>query len=265
VHDTREKTGYGAAEIARAYAVTRDAFDLRGIWRAIEALDGKVPAALQTQMFLAAGRLVERGVFWFLRSGASPIDVAATAAEFRPGIQALMRGLDGLLSAEREARFRADTEALVRQGVPAELARRVAALEDLASAPDIVRTARQRNFPVERVAQVYFALGARLGLDWLRTAAGAIRTETTWQRTAVEAVMDELFGQQSELTAHVLDSSDGAKANGAGAEAAIESWLAARAAALGRADSLIAELRAVASVDLAMLAVANRQLRALVA
>ncbi|MBM3540408.1 MAG: NAD-glutamate dehydrogenase [Alphaproteobacteria bacterium] len=275
VHHIREKTGHGAAEIARAYAVTRDAFDLRGIWRAVEALDGKVPAALQTQMFLAAGRLVERGVFWFLANVASPIDVAATAAEYRPGIQTLTRALDGLLSQEREERFRAGTESLVAQGVPAELARRVAALEELASAPDIVRIARQRNVAVERVAQVYFTLGARLGLDWLRASAGAIKTETAWQRTAVEAVMDDLFGQQSELTARVLDGvgtgqangvgANGVGANGMAAAGAVESWLAGRAAAVARTDGLLAELRTVAGVDLAMLAVANRQLRTLIA
>ncbi|MFN0043904.1 MAG: NAD-glutamate dehydrogenase [Alphaproteobacteria bacterium] len=260
VHDVREKTGYGAADVARAYAISRDAFDLRGVWRAIESLDGKVSAELQTAMMLEAGRLVERAVFWFLRNGGQPLDIAGTAAQFRPGIAALAAGLDGLLSAERDARFRGHAAALERKGAPEGLARRIASFEDLGSACDIVRIARLRNVPVERVAQVYFALGARLGLDWLHASAAAIKTDTLWQRTAVEAVIEDLFGHQSDLTARVLDGR-----NGAGAEGALDIWVGARAAAIGRTDALLADLKASAGVDIAMLAVANRQLRTLIA
>ena len=54
------------------------------------------------------------------------------------------------------------------------------------------------------------------------------------------------------------------EANGARIAAMIDGWAADRGAALARTDSLLAELRKAGSIDLAMLAVANRQLRSLI-
>ena len=57
-----EGTGAVAADIARAYTVARDVFDIRAIWAGIEALDNLVPAGIQTVMLLEARTLVERGI-----------------------------------------------------------------------------------------------------------------------------------------------------------------------------------------------------------
>ena len=43
-----EESGHGVDQVARAYAVARDAFGLRDVWAAIEALDNKVEAEVQT-------------------------------------------------------------------------------------------------------------------------------------------------------------------------------------------------------------------------
>ncbi|HMB75769.1 MAG TPA: NAD-glutamate dehydrogenase domain-containing protein, partial [Kiloniellaceae bacterium] len=60
VHEVREKTGMLPNEIARAYVVSREIFGVRDLWAAIEALDNKVPALLQSRMLVECGRLVER-------------------------------------------------------------------------------------------------------------------------------------------------------------------------------------------------------------
>jgi len=49
------------------------------------------------------------------------------------------------------------------------------------------------------------------------------------------------------------------------AEAAFDAWLASRAAELSHLDGLVSEILQAPVPDLAMLTVANRQLRALVA
>ncbi|MGE0093971.1 MAG: NAD-glutamate dehydrogenase [Alphaproteobacteria bacterium] len=259
VHDAQERTGLSAADVARAYTITRDAFDIRGLWRPIEKLDDKVPAALQIEMMRDVGRLIERSIYWFLRNGTHPLDVAATAAVFRPGITALARGLEGVLTPERDARFRAHAERLDKAGVPEDLARRVACLEEMGSACDLVRISRLTQQRIETAAEVYFALGARLGFEWLRAAARAMTTETAWQKSAVDAVIDDLRAQQVDLTVKALGEG-GADAS---AKASVEAWLANRARALKRVDALLAEFRAAPAVDMAMLTVASRRLRTL--
>ena len=74
------------------------------------------------------------------------------------------------------------------------------------------------------------------------------------------AIIDDLFGHQGELTSRVLSTT----ANGPSPDM-IEDWSQARRPLITRAEQLIAELRASGNPDFAMLAVANRQLKSLVA
>ncbi len=97
-------------------------------------------------------------------------------------------------------------------------------------------------------------------MDWLRTAAGRLSAETHWQREAVTAIVDELFTLQYELTTKVLDAAGATTA----AEAAIDAWIGAHPARVERTERLLGELETSGTPDLAMLAVANRQLRFLI-
>jgi glutamate dehydrogenase len=130
--------------------------------------------------------------------------------------------------------------------------------------------AQATNVAVDTVGRTYFAVGDRFDIDWLRDAAATVPEDTHWSRLAVTAIVDDLYTHQRDLTARVL-AANGQMANspavngaGNGVAAMIESWTAERGPALARTDSLLADLRKAGSVDLAMLAVANRQLRSLI-
>ncbi|QCG89201.1 NAD-glutamate dehydrogenase [Azospirillum sp. TSH100] len=258
VRDMVEKTGLGPADVARAYAIARDVFQLRPLWDAIDGLDTVVPAALQTALMLETIQLLDRAVAWFLAHSPHPLDLGRESAAFRPGVEALAAGLDRFLDAEESSRLAIRIADAMAQGVPEDLARRIAALPVLAAAPDLVRIAERTGRAVEGVASVYFGLGRRFGLEWLRDRASGAKVDNHWQRQAVAAIIDDLFAHQSALTVRVLES-EGDEA------AAVDGWIASRTLVVERVEQLLAELRAQPAVDLAMLAVANRQLRGLIA
>jgi len=267
VHEVREATGVGPTDVARAFIATREIFDLQSIWAGIEGLDNRIAAELQAAMLLECGRAVERGTTWLLRSEPQPLDIAATVAAYAPGVKALVAA-KGLIADADSAEIEQRIAAYVDKGVPRDLAQKVAILHLLAPSLDIVRIGRKAGTPVEQVGRTYFAVGSRFGLDWLRRAAAALPSENHWDKQAVVALTDDLYGHQRELTMRVLDAGAGAKpaagtrkTDGADPVAA---WAAARGAAVLRAETLIADLRQTGSAGLAMLAVANRQLRSLV-
>ena len=113
--------------------------------------------------------------------------------------------------------------------------------------------------PVGQAATTYFRIGARFGFDWLRRAAGQLPTDTAWDKLAVTAVIDDLFGHQSLLTQRVLDGLE----NGS-PERVIDDWEDARRPLVTRTEQLLAELQATGTPDFAMLAVANRQFKTMV-
>jgi len=249
-----ERTGTPPADVARAYLIARDAFGLRQVWRDIEALDNKVPATVQTAMLIEANRLIERAVSWVLTHAPRPLDMARLRVELAPGIEAVRAEFEQVLPPETAAALAARAEAYRVQGVPEDLARRVAALIVLASANDIARISMRISQPVEAVGRLYFLVGGRFGLGWLRAAAEKMPAASHWQKMASDAVIDDLYVRQASLCESVAQ--DGV---GKSAEEALEAWIESRKAAVSRTDQLLAELRAVGKLELASLTVASHQ------
>jgi glutamate dehydrogenase len=250
VNQMMDRTGCPPGDVAHAYTVTRDGFVLRDVWAGIESLDAKVPAQTQIAMIRETGRLVARCTLWFLQNMSHPIDVAATIADYKPGIETLTAKLSDALPDEDRARLRERTQAFTKDGVPDEIAAAVARLDWLGAAPDIIRLASRDVTKVMDVAKLYYGLGVALDLKWLRQAARAVAAQTSWQKQAVAAVIEDLYAFQAEITGRVLASGQSA-----------EAWIAARGAAAQRIVQLTSDMQAAGAVDIAMLAVASRQLR----
>ena len=248
VHDMRARTGRGAGDVARAYSIVREVFELRALWADIEALDNKVPAPLQLDMLRTALRLVERVTAWLLAG--SRLDIKAQVDANRPGIALLAEHLGEFMPERIRHELARRVAAFVEKGVPPALALRVTRLDFLLSAVDIVRLAKTAQRDFLEAAQRFFAIGSHFKLDALRVAARKLFADTQWQKLAVAALIDDLYAHQADLTARAL-------ARGGD----FQHWLDDHARDLGRLDTLVREIESVTQPDLAMLTVANRALR----
>ncbi|CAA7621264.1 NAD-glutamate dehydrogenase [Magnetospirillum sp. SS-4] len=258
VAELMETTGHPPAQVARAYIVARDAFRLREVWRAIEALDGLVPASAQTAMLAEANRLVERATLWVLRSMPSPFALGAGISELSPGVAALEAAVPAILPPDAAAAVAARIQMFVDQGVPEDLARRVGNLIVLASAADILRIATRRSISIDAAGSLYFAVGARFSLGWLRASAEQLSGRGHWLKLAAAAAIEDLYGHQRDITNRVAESQPGRPA-----AQALAAWEDSCRAAVERAESLLAEMKAASHIDLPMIMVAGRQLRTL--
>jgi glutamate dehydrogenase len=255
-----EETGAAPAEIARAYTAACDVFDMRSLWDEIESLDNVVEAQTQTRMLLDWRRLVERATRWFLRNRRPPLDISATGAYFSEGVSELTRRLpEFMLDGDREGLERA-TEQLVEANVPPQLARRVALLNAMFSELDIVDIPTGTDEPLDEVAAVYFTLGDRLKLHWLRGHVEALPRDNRWQALARAALRDDLYSQQAELTAEILRSTPSELS----AQERIEAWAEASRAQVDRTLQVLTDINASGSFGLATLSVALREIRNLI-
>jgi glutamate dehydrogenase len=260
IHEMHDATGYASDVIARAYLISRDAFELRKIWNGIEALDNKVDSKLQTAMLQETNKLGQRNVQWFLRNESQPMNITRTMDEFAAGIRELHANIDVIAGEADKVAMKSREASLSSEGVPQKLAKEIAKLNVLASACDIVRIANALKQKVTKVGAVYFGVGSCLSVDWLKNAAISLTPENEWQKRALDAVVDDLFAHQSALTQRVLDM----RGNTRPPEKLIEQWIIGRGAAATRVRELVGDLRAADSLDISMLAVANRELRNLV-
>ena len=258
VHRLAETTGARPHEVVRAYLLSREVFGLVPLWMAIEALDSKVDDAVQSTMLIDTSAQLERGTTWFLRSRRLGDDIGATIDNFAPSVAELAERLPKLLDAGERSRVDVAAARYVAQGVPQDLALRVVTFDTLYATLDIAEVAASMKRPVELVAAVYFDLGNKLGLSWLREKIATLPGDKHWQMLAKSAMQDDLSGLQRAFAGTVL-------ANAADASPAklVAAWQDVNRRPLERAAQLLAELRAVPAPDAAMLSVALRELRSL--
>jgi glutamate dehydrogenase len=223
-------------------------------------------------MLLDARRLAERATRWLLRARSRPLDVAAEVARFRPGAEAVAAALPGALILGDRARWDERVARLVADDVPEAVAARVAGVDALFPVLDIVEVADATGIPVQDVAALHFTVGERLELHWLRDRVAALPRADRWEAMARAALRDDLFSLHAELTADVLRDAPAPAADVDAAPASVtdaagrrlDAWLAGHEAAVQRCLSVLGDVRAGGTFDLATLPVALREVRNLI-
>jgi glutamate dehydrogenase len=252
-----EETGAGVPELARAYMAAREIFGMRALWEEIEALDNRVEVGTQTKMLLDGRKLVERATRWLLRNRQGPLDIAATVSYFSGGAAELAERIPELmLDGDREA-LEEEIEQLAEANVPPDLAERAALLSPMFSALDIVDVAAATEQSLEVTAEVYFTLGDRLKLHWLRDHIEALPRDNRWRTLARSALRDDIYSQQAALTAEILLS----VREELPALERINAWVEDKPGSVERALQVLTDINSSGTFDLSTLSVALREIR----
>ncbi|WP_375463791.1 NAD-glutamate dehydrogenase [uncultured Methylobacterium sp.] len=221
-----DETGADAATIVKAYAVTRDAFDLMALNAAIDGLAG-IGGQAQIALYAEVQDLLAGRIVWFIRNLDLAGGIAPLVARYRDGVSAALAALPSVLGAEARAAIDRRRAELAGYGMAEEPALRLASLRALTSAPDIVRVAGTSGRPIAEVAATHFALEREFSLDALAAAARAAPVADTFDRVALERAVAGISTAHRLLTAEVVGDL------GAGPDA-VAAWSAARGPALTR-------------------------------
>jgi glutamate dehydrogenase len=107
---------------------------------------------------------------------------------------------------------------------------------------------------------VYFALGDRLRIHWLRGHIEALPRDNRWRALARAALRDDVYGLQAALTAAALLDTPEERP----VQERIEAWISANSDATDRTLHVLSDINASGTFDLATLSVALREVRNLV-
>jgi glutamate dehydrogenase len=72
-----EERGADVSQVARAWTVLREVFDLESLWAAVEELDNITPTVGQDAAYFEIRRLIDRGARWLLNVHYPITDIAA--------------------------------------------------------------------------------------------------------------------------------------------------------------------------------------------
>jgi glutamate dehydrogenase len=259
LHRLREETGASLEEIVRAQTVARAIFSSGPVWDAVEELDNRVEAEVQTRIRLHSRRLVERGTRWLLNNRPQPLQLAETVDFFAERVEQVWSQLTKLLRGADLEWWQRIHDELTASGVPDELATRVAGFSSAFPALDIVSVADRMGKDPLDVAEVYYDLADRLQISRLMDRIIELPRADRWQSMARASIREDLYAAHAALTADVLAVGNGTSTP----EQRFTAWEEKNAAILGRARTTLEEIQSSETFDLANLSVAMRTMRTL--
>jgi len=254
-----EETGAGVAQVARAYAIAREVFGVRRLWREIEALDYKVAAKVQYDAIFQISRMVRRAVYWLLQNYSQQLEIEPVVTRFRQGVVDAFAALPSIVAGRSEQRYVNDARELESLGLPSPVAQRIAALSLATQAFDIIELAREFRLSVPEVGGLYFALAKELHLDVVRDQIEALKVDGRWRAMARATLRETLAQEQRALLRSVL-----AARGGSAAGAALSAWIEKRRADIARVRRGLDDMQMSGPMDFATLSVALKEVGRLV-
>jgi glutamate dehydrogenase len=217
-----EDTGRPVADVARAYALTRDAFGVLDVNMAIDALDARISGKLQMELYGAVQQFTVDRMMWFMRH-----------VDFAPGLAALVERFKsgaGMPSPEGESPW-------IARGVPAELAGQMQRLAAAVTVPDATLVAERAKASPADAMQTLAAMANTLDVPRLRHASGMVITTDSYERQAIIRAMDGVDSALRSLAVEALR-------DGGTGDVGVAIWAKKREGDLSRAQRTTREMLA---------------------
>lgn len=255
----QQELNASSADVATAFVIVKDLFDLQNIWSSIEELDNQINSDEQYRMQILVRGLVERATHWLIRNRKTENTISDFISRFKPGLIELIEAMPDCLSPLEQQTLIQRVNHFTDVGASKQTAIAVARVVPLSSSLDIVEIAASLKQPVANIAAVYFSLGQHLELSWLRERIGTLVASSHWHKLATAELRGDLHYQQRHLCAEVANVTDDKLT----AEQRVQQWSDRNASATAQYQMLIGELKANTSVDFAMLSLAINEVHKL--
>ena len=256
----REETGSTIEDIAKAYVVCVEVFELYSTWKSLESLDNVVHEQDRYDAFQAVSGLLERSISWLLRHQPSDFNVSHVIKRYKSDTRILGKVIANAIVGQSRKSYLASKRRFIKSRLPAALAQELVDKTTLASAFDIIEIKSRLSSDSENVAKLFYLLSERLQLYWIRDAISKTIVRTHWNNLAILNLRNDLHANQHNLTELVLHFVD----NKSHTTKALAIWEENNVEALNRYDSILNEFSAMRTCDFPTISVAVSEVRRLV-
>jgi glutamate dehydrogenase len=244
VYDVAQTTGAPIVSVVKAFFLACECLELNNLWDQIDSLDALMVPEAQTLALVDITKALEEVVLWFLRHP------YVTHANFKD-LQTLLIQLPSMLHGDQQHLYEARIQGFIHTGVPQAIAQNLSLIPFYPYLLDILSLSLEYKDPMV-VAQTYFTVRSKIGLDWLMAQAEEIHTDAEWQRSARTSLIDDLIQIQAKLThsvmAHYQDGD-------------VEAWMRGHEDNIHHVIPILAQIKSAGRADLGMLGYVIRQLQ----
>jgi len=250
-----EEEGVGLADVAAAFVVVEELFDLQPLWSDIDAqaMSETARLALLDRLAAAIGNLMSDA----LRTASGRVEAGAMIANLREHVSTLCRGRADLIAGDIAERSIALRGQFVEQGCPEALANRVCDLFDFDGSIGLADLALKTGIDPIELTRAFSDIGQRIGLDWAQGTAAHMTPTDIWERLLVDGLARDFQHMRLEFLRRLMRRKKG-KNDPLGA---IAQWADHNATALTQFRAMIARAQSRPPVAPAMLAQIGSQAR----
>ncbi|MCP4395447.1 MAG: NAD-glutamate dehydrogenase [Alphaproteobacteria bacterium] len=256
-----EKSGMAPSVIARAYIIARISSGICYIWDKIEKLDNKMPASAQIKLFIDKNKTIERFVLWILRNYPGKLNLEPIIDELSSNAVELEKHLDHVQTENGKKFKKEKINSYLELGISREVAVDATVVTLLFSSCDIGILAKKHGIYIEDAAKVYYAVGDRFKLRWLRLTSDRLQAKNRWEELSLSALREEIYEQKRQLASCVIATIGEKAIKKMTGMDAVNEWAKLNEFVVQPVDQLFEEITSFAEPDLAMLSVANRQIK----
>ncbi|MEX0644870.1 MAG: NAD-glutamate dehydrogenase domain-containing protein, partial [Parvularculaceae bacterium] len=204
-----EATGVRPADVALAYEAARRLLNLGDFAGAVDALDNKAPAGLQTALYNVASDLLREQLYRIVidpHAGAlmERRGLKGVIAEYGESVLEFRNSLATVLPPQAASALKARAAHWKKQGAPAKLAEEAALMPALERAFDVVNLARETGWSTSAAGAIFFEVGRRFDIDTARDQVKAVPPVEHYDKLAARRLTEDLSARQCALAASVI-------------------------------------------------------------
>lgn len=208
VNRIQGESGTSVGGVCRALAAAIELLDMRSLWQKVEALDGKVSAAIQRSLMDDIARLARRTCRWILKNQLQALDVEAFVAKYKVAVQKVIKLSPEYFDNQTKQAKRQKISYYHRKGVPKAFAEKVVDLTFLSAVMDIVEHSQASKIELEQFVEGFFACNQVMCLGWLRSTLEQYRDNGDyWVTLLGSGLRDSLDFDQSRMVMGIFNAS----------------------------------------------------------
>jgi glutamate dehydrogenase len=247
IHEIIQTSGINEIDVVEAFFLACHVLELPKLWNKINNLDLLMVEDVQTQVLLDMNQSLKQIVLWFLRHP----DIKQTHFT---RLHVLLSQVPDRLHGDQKGIFDGRNNGFIHFGISPDVAQSLAMIPFLPALMDIMLLGKKHHNPTA-IAQTYFTLRSKIGLDWLTMQASQLHLDSDWQRSARTILIDDLSQIQFKLTNRVLSED---------MDRDVEAWMQKHKDNIYRINPILDNIKNAGHPDLGMLSYAMRQLECLV-
>ncbi len=175
-----EEEGCSSGDVANAFVVVERLFGLRALWDELDIAE--MDEHVRLDLFDMTALAARSHIADLLRTDHTAKPIGEIVNELSDGVGKLTVDVDELLSERACTLSRKQTDQMIEQGAPRDLAEKVTHLFKADGAIGIADLAQQRAIGARDVGAAFIMIGDMLGLGWAQTTANRMIPADPWER-----------------------------------------------------------------------------------